>query len=403
VKILPAVSLLFLLAPAAADAATVSVFGGPSGPEVRYAAAAGETNHLNVAYAGDARSVTVTDPGATIVAGDGCVNDDDHTATCRPLDGGFLQHTVAALGDGGDSVTTSRPPGPPIGGVDADGGPGDDLLDGGAGSDTLAGGDGSDTLLGGDGGDYIRADAADTVAGGPGTFDTLSREDDTAGVEIDLTSATTPGFENAVGGSGNDNLAGIAQGSRLEGRGGDDHLWGEAGDDTLDGGPGEDDLRGNGGNDILRGGEGVDSWIGCHTGTDIAINPHAGELLRRSCERLQFSFGDEGLDSMSWRPNPTILSKGRIRHELTCPRTELLDGSTAACRGTLTLRAAHRAHALIGRASFKRATEAGAFRVRITLTRRGRALAKRHHGVVTTARVSGINIPTRAWTYRLQT
>jgi Ca2+-binding RTX toxin-like protein len=59
------------------------------------------------------------------------------------------------LGDNGDRVSTTRRGPAPIGGVKADGGPGDDILDGGAGSDHLDGGGGNDELYGGDSCDVL--------------------------------------------------------------------------------------------------------------------------------------------------------------------------------------------------------------------------------------------------------
>jgi hypothetical protein len=383
-KILPFAAALALLAPATADAATISVFGGPSGPEVRYAAAPGETNHLNVAYAGDARSVTVTDPGATIVAGDGCVSAGDHTATCRPLDGGYLQHAVADLGDGGDSVTTSRPPGPPIGGVEADGGAGDDLLDGGAGPDTLDGGEGSDTVLGGDGSDTVHDGDTeeDTLEGGAGEFDTVDYSGRTDDLAIMLREST---FENAIAGSGNDSLAGSGGPNRLSGGPGNDTLVGFGDADDLDGGSGKDILLGSHGGDRLRGGAGPDSLI-CGVDADLVIGPQAGELLLHKCERMMFAFGEEKLDQMGWRTMPR-----RGRQELTCPTRETLDGETARCSGTYTLRL--KGGRRIARVHFSRDLGDGPFTVKVPMLR-GRPI---------TATVRGKGLPTRSWTYRLPT
>jgi len=117
-----------LLLPAAASAATVTVEPSPdqNADEVHYIAASGERNDLLVAYAGDARSVTVTDPGATIAPSGSWSAVDAHTAICvrRPETfSEYLQATRAELGDGDDRLATTRPGPVPIGGVIAFGGP----------------------------------------------------------------------------------------------------------------------------------------------------------------------------------------------------------------------------------------------------------------------------------------
>ena len=67
-------------------------------------------------------------------------------------------------------------------------------------------------------------------------------------------------IENAIGGSGNDNITGNAVGNRLEGRDGDDLLFGHEGADTLFGGRGQDLLDGGIGADVMIGGQGNDTY-----------------------------------------------------------------------------------------------------------------------------------------------
>ncbi len=60
-------------------------------------------------------------------------------------------------------------------------------------------------------------------------------------------------IENAIGGSGNDKIAGNAARNELEGRAGDDRLFGLGNDDSLFGGSGTDRLNGGAGDDRLNG------------------------------------------------------------------------------------------------------------------------------------------------------
>lgn len=68
-------------------------------------------------------------------------------------------------------------------------------------------------------------------------------------------------IENAIGGDGNDTMAGNSVGNVLEGRAGNDSLDGRAGDDTLNGGLGADTMKGGVGNDFYLVDDGGDSVI----------------------------------------------------------------------------------------------------------------------------------------------
>ncbi len=70
-------------------------------------------------------------------------------------------------------------------------------------------------------------------------------------------------IENAIGGSGNDEITGNAADNDLVGNGGIDTIYGEAGNDTIDGGA-EDDIIGwvvGDGRDIIDGGLGTDQFL----------------------------------------------------------------------------------------------------------------------------------------------
>ncbi|MDB5295053.1 MAG: cya 3 [Phycisphaerales bacterium] len=78
------------------------------------------------------------------------------------------------------------------------------------------------------------------------------------------------GFENFVGGKGNDYLHGDAANNILWGNAGNDRLYGGAGDDLLNGGAGIDRLYGEAGNDTLQGKDWAAEVLDGGTGTDTA-------------------------------------------------------------------------------------------------------------------------------------
>ena len=94
-------------------------------------------------------------------------------------------------------------------------------------------------------------------------------------------------IENAVGGGGNDLIAGNAVANVLRGNGGDDGLAGRDGDDLLDGGVGADTMMGGKGNDhfmVENGGDLVAELIGEGNDTveshiDYVLTDHVENLL----------------------------------------------------------------------------------------------------------------------------
>jgi len=125
----------------------------------------------------------------------------------------------------------------PTGGVNAEGGDGDDNLTGSVGNDTLDGGAGDDVLGSGRGADTLDGGAGDDVLRGGMGDDVL------------------------YGGEGNDVLSGDQQDDFLDGGAGDDVLQGGAGSDTLYGGEGDDVLDGGAKSDVLTGGGGKDTFV----------------------------------------------------------------------------------------------------------------------------------------------
>jgi hypothetical protein len=419
--------LAALVVPAAAPAATVTVRDDPGSQydEVHYVAEPGEANRVLVAYAGDARSVTVSDPGALVRAVAPCVAVDAHTARCtkRPqATVEWLQSTRVELGDGGDELRTTRPGPAPIGGVIASGGAGDDRLDGGAGSDVLDGGGGVDTLLGGAGFDTLADGDADGAADGDvldggADLDTVSYAHRRRSVRVTLGDATPDGapgeqdavrgIENAVGGRGADRLTGDPTPNELRGGAGDDTLTGrgagalakgEPPGDRLFGGAGDDTLRGGDGSDVLSGEHGTD-LVTCGRGIDLVHEPKRGEWLQRGCETIRYAFGPANEDSLLFSPHPFAAA----RFSIGCPHREALDGEPARCDGTLTLREAASARRLIGRGRLVGRLGREARPVRVALTPLGRRLARRRAGVDVTATLAGRGLPTRSWTIPLRT
>ena len=166
------------------------------------------------------------------------------------------------------------------------GGAGRDRLNGGTWPDTLFGGRGKDVLLGGPGADLLDGGGSADVMRGNGGADTVTyvtrrkpvdvtlsrgqRNDGEQGEKDHITST-----ENAIGGIGDDHLAGYAAVNRLFGSAGDDKLTGLAGNDVLNGGPGKDTLQGDcevfpvpagfcdeTGDDALQGDSGDDKLFG---------------------------------------------------------------------------------------------------------------------------------------------
>jgi Ca2+-binding RTX toxin-like protein len=250
--------ILVLAAPAAAQAADVSV----SGTTLAFTAADNEANAVSITLA--AGTYTVVDAGVPSVTanGGGCAAV-ANTVTCPvgsinavTVDGRDLADTIALSGTAaatinggeGDDTITGGPLNDTInGGADAD------RIDGGAGNDTLNGDSGDDTFLAGLGNDVL------TGAAGTDTADYSTRS---APVTVSLDNVANDGatgetdnvkndVENVTGGTGNDALIGTTTANVLAGGPGTDSLDGDTGNDVLDGGTGADDLTGGAGTDTV--------------------------------------------------------------------------------------------------------------------------------------------------------
>lgn len=127
-----------------------------------------------------------------------------------------------------------------------------------------SGGNISGPINGGSGNDrFIFNSGAGTtgsIAGGVG-IDTLDYTAFTTGVTVNLVWSTASqviggafSMENALGGSGNDNLTGNSSSNLFVGGAGNDNLTGNGGRDILFGGSGADTLNGGSGEDLLLAG-----------------------------------------------------------------------------------------------------------------------------------------------------
>lgn len=151
---------------------------GTSGKKVMFSAAAGEANRVVVR--GESGALRITDRGAVLEAAGGCVQLDEHRATCAG------RRVAADLGDG------------------------DDVFNGSSEGDRVHGRDGADTISGGKGFDYL-IDASrddDELSGGPGFNVVVAfRGKDTVrgGPYFDVLVAPSPGAR-VFGGGGFDRL-----------------------------------------------------------------------------------------------------------------------------------------------------------------------------------------------------
>jgi Ca2+-binding RTX toxin-like protein len=225
-----------------AGAAGYDILDGGAGTDTAdYSGAAGPVT-VNLSLAGS-QLVSATQGSDTLIdieniVGSGLGDTLTGNGSANRIDGGNGGDTVAGLG--GDDLLI--------------GGTGPDSVDGGAGNDTVAGGIGNDTLVGGadiDTADYSGLNGAVTV--------NLST---TTGQTTGLGTDTISGFENILGGIGNDKFTGTTGANRMEGASGSDQLTGLGGADVLLGGAGNDNLQGGAGDDTIEGGAGRDILVG---------------------------------------------------------------------------------------------------------------------------------------------
>ena len=315
----PLLVALFLSIAPAADAATVSITGGPFDTTLVFQDDAA-INNVTVSSP-SVGTYLVEDTSDSLTASSGCarVNGDVHKVSCTNFLISKLHIDVAGLPDT-VTVNTSTPA-VIYGGTNRDtitGGSGDDLIDGQYGcppsqapvcayrdggvvtGDDLSGGDGDDTLLGlMGGGDVLRGgpgddtldpnvavastgcpegcpNTEDILDGGPGADLLMSSPEDNyySTVVADYSSrsssvtVTRDGVANDGGTSEGDNVAGGID--IVRGGSGGDSLSGGAGPDYLEGRGGTDSLFGSGGDDILLPGSGIGDGVVGGDGNDTA-------------------------------------------------------------------------------------------------------------------------------------
>ncbi len=264
-----------LAAPAASHAATLGPATIDGTDYVRYAAAPGETNHLDV-RPGPSGTVAFVDTGATISPqAPTCVSVSAHEARCADV---LVNAVSVSLGDRDDQLTVDvAKPG---------------RLAGDAGNDTLTGGAGDESLLGGTGNDVLDGRGGADVMTGQDGIDAVSYAGRAAGVTVDLATLALGGdgqpgehdtvasdVERVTGGNGSDTLTGNAAGNLLDGGPGNDTLDGGAGNDSLVGGSGDDSLSGSAGDDVVDGGTGNDRLAG-GSGADVLLGGAGSDSLR---------------------------------------------------------------------------------------------------------------------------
>lgn len=243
-----AVAAAAVLVPAPAQAAvpgTVWI----EGTTVRYLAAPGATNRVDVSPASDPGVIVVFDGLSPLAAAYPCLPVDQNTVRC-PTAG--ITRLRVELGDGNDVASTATSI---VAHVYGQAGA-DKLLAGGTAVEYLHGGLDNDTLLTGTGpGDVLYGDAGVDTASFQSrakpvrvTLDNVANDGDVASHENDNVDTSV---EKVLGGSANDELVGSALANILDGGSGNDTLWGANGNDTLVGGLGADTFHGNNGVDLV--------------------------------------------------------------------------------------------------------------------------------------------------------
>jgi hemolysin type calcium-binding protein len=365
------------------------------GELIRYIAGPGERNDLTFAVVPESSPTAfrVYDPGATVHVGTGCVSEDVHTAVCTATYGA-LYHLRATLGDGDDVL---HPAGFNL--MEANGGPGNDVLLGGTWDDRLNGGGGTDELRGGEGADILSdgdQDSApgalgvgpDVLDGGPGADEVTYRQR-TRAVRVDLADGRPDGarneddrllaVESVTGGKGNDRLAGSGDGNYINGGAGSNLLIGRGGDDRLSNASGR----------RVRCGRGIDDVTRTRKRTRVPPN------CERVTLRLPRGASVDGPGEMSPIPHRKA---GAFGFDLSCPQT---DGYPDGCAATVRIMS-RTSHRLLASARFDDDLMEGPDTfLPVRLTALGHHLkrdAQRHWATIVIRGPSGANIARTAWT-----
>lgn len=278
---------------AVAGSAPASTLAVDRGGTLRFTAAKGEVNHVDLSDPLAVQTV-VTDSGSTITVGNGCMQVTAHQGVC-PMPANFDQSVAIDLADGDDfahafKLTTGH--------IAIDGGSGADTIEdlpqfgadvrGGAGNDTITvhpNFGGSVDVQGDAGDDTIHAISASGVVRGDAGAD-----------QITLATFVEPpaGFSAAYGGAGDDTISasGPTDMSLIDGGVGDDTvstatfsavatIRGGLGADTITAIDGTSVILGGLGADVIDGGGDSDT-INCGLGLDQYV-VYAGDAVS-GCE-----------------------------------------------------------------------------------------------------------------------
>lgn len=220
-----------------------------------------------------------------------------------------------AGGGGGDRLAGLRGSDSLAGGPRRDrlfGGSGNDRLQGGGGGDLVDAGRGDDPRVsGGPGGfdNVVGGTGNDRVDGGPGSHDIASYVTTSGSLRLDLGARVARGaeherlrgFEDALGGSGDDTLVGGPAANRL------------------DGGPGGDSLQASGSADAAFGGPGSDACLGGFAAQNSCGDAGGGGLRVELVESIDATTslvvtGSDGSDRVSLRrvAGPSLRRAGRV-------------------------------------------------------------------------------------------
>ncbi|MFV1591630.1 M10 family metallopeptidase [Phaeobacter sp. JH20_36] len=115
-------------------------------------------------------------------------------------------------------------------------------------------------------------------------------------------------IENAIGGTGNDVIAGNVGSNLLRGEGGNDTITGGEGNDTVFGNTGNDHISGQDGDDRMLGGKGNDTVFG-GTGNDELLGNQDDDVLNGK-EGADTLYGGSGNDTLNGGTGADSMSGG---------------------------------------------------------------------------------------------
>jgi len=165
--------------------------------------------------------------------------------------------------------------------------------------DYAIGGNGDDTIAGNVHANHLLGGAGDDTLSGDAGSDKMyggTGNDTMSGGDGDDHLLGSSGSDTLSGDDGNDIIVAGAGYDTLNGGNGDDTLYGENGKDTLNGGAGDDFLYGGHGNDTIDGGAGQDFLEG-DGGRDIFVFGAVGDSTSTGYDSIQdFSTTDDKID-----------------------------------------------------------------------------------------------------------